>query len=382
MEEHLASLGLAEARDAVRIEKESVRRSHATQRTELLVAARSRFHASWVDLMRWFVSGSEVDPAAITPSLVPVDARGETGEVFSLASLLWSIPVSRGYGRRMRYLVIDEQNGGLIGILGLGDPVFNLRVRDDAIGWTVAQREQRLVSLLDAFVVGAVPPYSALLGGKLVASLIGSKEVSDAFDRRYGRSVGIISGQAKQARLALVSVTSALGRSSLYNRLHLPGLVDFTRVGVTEGWGHFHVPDRVFADMRQLLTLEGHPYASGHQYGTGPNWRIRVIRAGLIRVGLDPGLLRHGIGREVYVVPLASNWRAYLRCEDNAAAIDRPPASAITAAAKARWIEPRAQRDPRFREWRRSDTIATFRDLLAPDRGKDPAQPLDALTHE
>jgi Druantia protein DruA len=39
--------------------------------------------------------------------------------------------VSRGYGRRMRFLIWDQSNEKLIGLIVLGDPVFNLRVRDE-----------------------------------------------------------------------------------------------------------------------------------------------------------------------------------------------------------------------------------------------------------
>jgi hypothetical protein len=74
---------------------------------------------------------------------------------------------------------------------------------------------------MDAFVLGAVPPYSSLIGGKLIASLVASQEVGDAFDAKYGTRPGVISQRAKNPRLVLVTVTSALGRSSVYNRLRL-----------------------------------------------------------------------------------------------------------------------------------------------------------------
>ena len=67
-------------------------------------------------------------------------------------------------------------------------------------------------------MLGALPPYSQLLGGKLVASLIKTREVVDAFTKRYNDSTGLISGQKKKARLVAVTTTSALGRSSVYNR--------------------------------------------------------------------------------------------------------------------------------------------------------------------
>ena len=131
-------------------------------------------------------------------------------------------------------------------------------------------RRERLVHLMHAYVVGTVPPYNEILGGKLVASLIGSAEVSQAFSQKYENVTGIISGQNKAASLMLVTVTSALGRSSLYNRLKLidhngTPLVKLHKIGETRGYGHFQLSNDLFERIRQLLVDENHPYANGHQ---------------------------------------------------------------------------------------------------------------------
>ena len=45
----------------------------------------------------------------------------------------------------------------------------------------------------------------------------------------------------------------------------------------------------------------------------GPNWKIRVARAALEKLGINGNaVLRHGIEREVYAVPLATNWQEIL----------------------------------------------------------------------
>ena len=72
----------------------------------------------------------------------------------------------------MRFIVWDDSNGKVLGILAIGDPVFNLRVRDEHIGWSAVDRKARLVNVMDAYVLGALPPYNTLLGGKLVACLL------------------------------------------------------------------------------------------------------------------------------------------------------------------------------------------------------------------
>jgi hypothetical protein len=344
--------------------KAAVRASHSHQRQALLQRNLAAIGRRLPRLLGSFADGSEVNPAAIDPELILVKSDRETGYLFRLATLLWSVPVSAGYGRRMRYLVRDRSNGKLIGVFALGDPVFNLSARDSWVGWSVNDRRARLVNVMDAYVVGAVPPYSQLLGGKLVASMIASREVSETFSARYNQTRGIISGQLKAARLALVTVTSALGRSSLYNRLKLvvPGQdsstpAELVRIGETRGYGHFQLSESTFERLRQLLAAEGHPYASGHQYGHGPNWRLRVIRVGLRRLGLDGEILRHGILREIYAMPLAPDFRDFLCGRVETPCLNRPPAAEIAAAAVRRWVIPRAVRTPQFAEFRREQIL-------------------------
>ena len=124
----------------------------------------------WQRVLSCFADGSQIDPAKIKPVLVRVERGIFENELFRFATTLWSVPVSRGFGRRLRYLVMDEYHGKLIGIFALGDPVYNLRARDQHIGWSHVERSQRLVNIMDGYVIGSMPPYSALLGGKLVTS--------------------------------------------------------------------------------------------------------------------------------------------------------------------------------------------------------------------
>ena len=67
-----------------------------------------------------------------------------------------------------------------------------------------------------------------------------------------------------------------------------------------------------------------HSPRHSHEYGSGPNWKIRVIRQALKSLGMDGDLLRHGVSREVYAMPLAENWRQYLTGEANECILRRP----------------------------------------------------------
>ena len=363
IQHHLEAIGLNGGRAHGVLSKEAIRQIHRFHRK----AAQQRIRRALGDKVDLFLediaNGDEVEPENVCPELVEVRSGTRTGDLFRFASLLWSIPVSQGYGRRLRYLVRDRDNGKLIGIFALGDPVFNLRVRDEWIGWNQADRRERLVNLMDAYVVGAVPPYADLLGGKLVASLIASEEVRNRFQERYGEREGLISGKQKQARLALVTVTSALGRSSVYNRLKLVAnseseadkpVVELRKLGATTGYGHFQITDDLFSQLRGMLQEDGHKYADGHQFGDGPNWRIRVARIGLQSLGLNPDeVLKHGIKREVYAMPIATNAGAFLTGRDEEPFFNCMTVDEIAELARNRWLVPRGERRPSYRQFRR-----------------------------
>lgn len=360
---HLTAIGLNGARSEGVLPKESIRHIHRVHRRAAQQRILRVLGHKLDRLLDEFADGDEVNPESIQPELVEAVSQRHTGDVFRFASLRWSIPVSQGYGRRLRFLVRDRSNGKLIGIFALGDPVFNLRVRDEWIGWNQAERRDRLVNLMDAYVVGAVPPYSDLLGGKLVASLIASKEVGQKFRERYGSTTGLISKKKKRARLSLVTVTSALGRSAMYNRLRLRAstpdatgspVVNFLRLGETTGYGHFQITDDLFSQLRRVLAEDGHTYADGHQFGDGPNWRIRVARQGIESLGMNADqILRHGIKREVYALPIATNCLDFLSGRQKTPSFDYLTVGEISDLARQRWLIPRGSRKPEFKQFRK-----------------------------
>ena len=345
--------------------KDEIRALHERQRLARLAALNGSFDGVLKVLRESLAQPRELSVDAISPQLVSVEPGSQEAQVFGAAALTWSVPVSQGFGRRLRFLVRDGSNGKLIGIIGLTDPVFNLRPRDAWVGWNAQGRKDRLVHVMDAFVLGGVPPYSRLLGGKLVALLAASQEVVRAFHRKYGESEGIISKKKKNPRLVLLTTTSALGRSSLYNRLRIPNGVRFLtnmdkdRVPVwqTQGYGHFHVDEGMFRKMVEVLARRNHPYASGNRFGDGPNWKIRVIRQAAVELGVPEECVLHGIRRQVYVIPLATNTRAFLCGHSQAPEYKTTNVEDIAAFWKERWGRPRAQRCPEWMDWQPDELL-------------------------
>ncbi len=359
---HLRSLGYTKDADgslvAPSADKDTYRLAHSGQRRQRLEQRRDLLARAPTEFLPYFADGSEVIPHRIDPELRSITAETWESALFRFASLLWRIPVSDGFGRRLRFLVWDKYNDRLIGLLALGDPVFNLRARDSLIGWSSAQRGERLVNVLDAYVLGAVPPYNALLAGKLIACLLKTREVVDAFRRKYGQGVGEISRLSKKPKLLIVTTTSALGRSSVYNRLRIDGEQFLESIGFTTGFGHFHINEELFQEIRSYLRRRGDPYADNHRFGQGPSWRFRAIRKGLAALGMPAGLTRHGFQREVFLCRTARNGVEIL-----ANGKGRPDFTGlktleeVSQLALRRWVIPRAYRNPEYLNWSRKQIL-------------------------
>ncbi|HVR55652.1 MAG TPA: Druantia anti-phage system protein DruA [Pseudolabrys sp.] len=355
---HFKALGFTKAQDGTLVlpgsGKEIVRKLHGSQRAERLDQSAAFLKRTSAKAILHFANGAEIDPTKIQLKLIRVESDTKNADLFRFATLTWSVPVSAGFGRRLRYLVWDEGHQRLVGVIALGDPVFNLSVRDNLIKWTAADRAKRLVGVLDAYVLGAVPPYNMLLCGKAVACLLRSREVFNDFKRFYGNTVGIISGKNKRTQLLAVTTTSSMGRSSVYNRLRLAEQLYMDPIGYTVGWGHFHITDRLFEEIRKYLRARRDRYASNHQFGDGPNWRLRAIRQALRLLEINESVLKHGIQREVFLCPFGPNALEILATGKGKLDISTlKTVHEISDLARDRWIVPRALRMPEFRAWKR-----------------------------
>lgn len=361
---HLKTVGLEKSKDGglayAGTGKDVIRSLHYAQRADLIRVNKRFIAESLPDLLKYFASGAEVDPKKISPRLERIRSGTWQSDLFRLAALTWAVPVSNGFGRRIRYLVWDDSNSKLIGLIAIGDPVFNLSVRDKLIKWTLKQRTNRLVNVMDAYVLGAVPPYNMLLGGKLVASLVRTRELYEDFGKAYGATEGIISKKKKKARLLVVTTSSSLGRSSVYNRLKLGGVTYFEPIGFTGGWGHFHIPNELFQDLRNYLRQQDHKYADEHQFGKGPNWRLRTTRTALSALGFKEDMLKHGVKREVFMCCLAKNATTILKKGKGRANLKGLlRAEEVGRLAVQRWMIPRAERRPDYKLWN-SDSLKSL----------------------
>jgi hypothetical protein len=352
---------LDDAGDSLHLIKDNYRKAHEPQRNKKFVKNHAFFTKKINRIDKYIANGPEINPSKIDPEVEVVISGTQSADIFRMVALNWSVPVSEGYGRRIRFNVWDKNTEKLIGIFALGDAVFNLKVRDDFIGWQAEDRTKKLVNLMDAYILGSVPGYSNLLGGKLIASLIKTKEITDIFRNKYANSTGLISKNQKHPYLSYVTVTSALGKSSIYNRLKLHGDKIFSPIGMTSGWGHFHVSDEIFILLLEYLCSVDDDYANTYKFGSGANWKIRVIKKALSKLGISTNVMKHGYYREVFMCEMAKNARELVMGIEGA-----PDYSGLKSIkeqsqlAIERWVIPRSERDQSYLNFRNTDFLANY----------------------
>lgn len=244
-----------------------------------------------------------------------------------------------------------------------GASVACLEAPDTQRAIAIAARELRKAGLasrlLDVNVCGAVEPYRDLLGGKLVALLVASAEVADAYFHRYRRQPSEIASQMagravhRDSRIGVLTTTSLYGRtSSQYNRLRVqvptaasPASLGWEDLGLTEGFGTVHLGDDAVRALRAVAVAHAGNRNVNNVFGEGQSPRLRQVREGLEALGLQPdSFLRHQAPRRVYGLELTTGARDALRLNKSLepAALR---ASDIAAAWRERWLRLRITND-------------------------------------
>lgn len=299
----------------------------------------------------YFANGEEIDPDKIKPVLIKTEKRWQR-ELFRVTRLTWSLPYSKGFGRRLTYLVMDDHNDKLIGILRLQSPPLSFPPRDKLFDYPDGRKTELINQTMDIQTLGAVPPYSRLLGGKLVAMIAVCNEVRAAYRRKYQGRETEIEERVLPAHLVALTTTSAFGRSSIYNRLRYYDQTVAESLGYTKGYGSFHLL-RLYPLFREFLEAEGISTRGG--YGTGPRIKWQTMVRALEQLGFSSELLKHGLQREAFLFPLASNLRDYMEGQvDEPIFYDRP-FSELVAYWQKRWLKGRVERVDGWHNWKREE---------------------------
>jgi hypothetical protein len=321
-------------------DRNSIRQIHLNARK---LATGSESEHVIEELIRYsplFPQFTDIDPTRISPKLVLVTARSEEERIFRLCRATWSIPPNKGYGRRLRFLVIDTHHESVIGIIGLQSPPADLACRDSLLGCDKGNKLKIVNATMDAYAVGAVGAYRQILGGKLVAGLLGSDEIRQAYWNAYASKTSQMGKIRYLQPLLAVTTTSAFGRSAIYNRVKFNDRIVAERIGATKGFGTLHIEHlypRICSFLEKYSTL----VPAG--FGNGPKVRWQNVQIALYLLKLNGNYLRHGLSRDVFLFRHVHNLEDVAR----SGAIPQPFLLSVADYSeywRRRWAIPRASR--------------------------------------
>lgn len=143
-------------------------------------------------------------------------------------------------GRQFYILVKDLTSNKYLGIISLSSDLQNLQHRDDYIGWNTRTRTEKLDYLMNISTCVPLQPFGFNFnGGKLLASLVFSKEVLTHFYNSYGHE------------LLGITTTSLYGKSIQYDRLQC-----LKYMGLTKGNSVKDIPSEVTKLCSEYLKCE------------------------------------------------------------------------------------------------------------------------------
>ena len=344
--------------------KDHIRSMHEAAKQHHLREAQKWTRNAWRKRQHFLANGADIKPEAIAPRLLPV-VNTEQQDLFRLARYTWSLPYSRGYGRRLRFLIVDAgHDNAVIGILGLQSPPIDFPLRDQRVNYPPECKVEMVNQTMDIFTLGAVPPYNHLLAGKLAVYAAASQETREAYQNRYRNAVTQIAGQILPAHLVLLTTTSAFGRSSLYNRIRYQDRQVAQRLGETTGYGNVRLSAvrDIYPQIKTFLIQEGYAERMGFGKG-GPKEAWRNITQVMQILGIKgEDALHHGIKREAWAISLAENAWEYLSGQSQQPAYYQESFHELAQYWRARWMLPRSKRNDEWRTWQREQIL----DMITP----------------
>ena len=240
-----------------------------------------------------------------------------------------SAPLSGEVGRRIHYLVRDKKTEFIIGIVGLASDL-TIPIRDKHIGWTNDNKwkGKRMNYLMNVQHCIATPELSNYLTGKLCALSVLSNEVQEHFGNKYHHP------------LAMMTVTSLFGKSSMYNRLK-----GFEYLGTTKGYSSILIPLEVKQQMREDYKREKGKHSEIYYNEDGSVRERYGVVKGYQKLGKYAKVQSVENFRGVCVIPLAHNYREFLREEtDELIAYDHKTFEELAECWKNRWLLGRIER--------------------------------------
>ena len=250
-----------------------------------------------------------IELAALEPYVEMLEqGNAKDNETWTLVRrLIHTMEFTANPGRNLKFFVKDKVTGKLLGVICLGSDVTSLGARDKYIGWSLDNKfkDGKLKhTAIGTTICCAQPLGYNFLGGKLVAALVTSSVVRDAWKKLYGQT------------LVGMSTTSLYGIHSMYNSIPLwrtmgksVGRIALKPDDATYEVWHDWVRENMESEYKKATTQkEG---VSGPPTGVKQKTINLIFRA----VGIKASDYEHGFQRGIYYADMYENGKEFLRGE-------------------------------------------------------------------
>ena len=147
----------------------------------------------------------------LKPQVVICEEGSELYETWKyLRLLIHTMEFSIGIGRLIKILIFDANTGKVLGVSSIASDVISIGVRDNWIGWTKEDKFEKgklNQTCIGSTIVPTQPFGYNFLGGKLIASLLCTNDVRDAWENKFDQ------------KLIGMTTTSLYGGHSMYQRI-------------------------------------------------------------------------------------------------------------------------------------------------------------------
>ena len=214
-------------------------------------------------------------------------------------------------GKSLRFLVRDKKTKKYLGILCLSEAFFDLKGRDDAIGWDQEQKvnQQKVQHTATGSVIVPTQPFGFnYLGGKLLSLLLVSDIVIDTWEQIYG------------IKLTGIATTSLYGKKRTGTQYD--SLKHWKKYGYTAGSPSLRPRMRTESAVREWMRNK-HPFEFWRHYKAKRTSGQPLIRDANNRarqfcykkLGLEKDEHQSDHRRGIYFCKLYSNAFEFLRGE-------------------------------------------------------------------
>jgi uncharacterized protein DUF4338 len=187
-----------------------------------------------------------------------------------------SLPFTGLVGKQIKILVKDQKTGKYLGVLCLSSPVFGMFDK------FIPDKEWMNKYMMDISCCVPFQPFgNRCKGGKLLASLAFSKEVSEYYTKKY-------SNEKYVSKLLVLGTSGINGKGVMYDRLNCLKFVN-----LSSGYGTIHLPDKVYELFKE--------YNKDFKIVKPSMRKMFFMSAMLGHIGIKEDILRHNQLRGIFL---------------------------------------------------------------------------------